>query len=237
MKKFGLVGGIGPASTLDYYKGINEGYQKRTGTDSNPLMVIDSLNMAEAYYLVDNKKWPEFTALFVNSLKILSAAGAEFAAMAANTAHIVFDEIAAASRIPLISIVYETCKAAQNAGCKKVIVFGTAFTMSSGLYDKAFEKYGIQAFVPTLEDQKAIHNIIFPNLQAGIVLPEEKKIMLDIARKMIAETGADALILGCTELPFIIKEEDLDILLLDTTQIHIDAILDVILTEKEGKNN
>lgn len=229
MKKLGIVGGIGPSSTLDYYKGINDGFKARTNGTGNPPMIIDSLDLDVAYELVDQKRWKEFTDLFVNSLQILVGGGAEFGILAANTAHIVFDDIQNRISIPLLSIVYETCKKAKEANCRKVIVFGTGFTMKSGLYTEAFKKYNIEAFVPTEEEQQAIHGIIFPNLQNGIVLPEEKEIILRIANRMLAETHADALILGCTELPFIIKEGDLDTLLLDTTKIHIEAILDYLL--------
>jgi aspartate racemase len=230
LKKVGLVGGIGPGSTLDYYKGINNGYQARTGSGDNPPMIIDSLNLAEMYAYASNKQWPEFTHRLVESIKNLAAGGAEVAAMAANTAHIVFDEVRRQSPLPLISIVDETCKIAQAQKCKRVVVFGTAFTMSSGLYTDAFAKYDIAAFIPTTEEQKVIHGIIFPHLQEGIVLEEEKRLMLQIAGRIIAEKNADALILGCTELPLIIKEQDLDVLVLDTTQIHIDAIVDCLLT-------
>lgn len=229
MKKVGLVGGIGPASTLDYYKGIIDGYRVRTTDNSYPHMVIDSLNLTEMYDLASIKQWDVFICRLVESIKNLAASGADFAAMAANTAHIVFDEVNSMSPLPLISIVDETCKYAQSKNCKSVVVFGTSFTMSSGLYSNAFGKYGIDAFVPTENEQNAIHNIIFPNLQEGIVLPEDKKTIMEIANRMISNKNADALILGCTELPLIIKENDLDVLLLDTTQIHIDAILNYML--------
>lgn len=229
MKKLGLVGGIGPESTLDYYKGIIAGFRARTGGTGYPLMVIDSLDLDVMYNLADKKDWGPFTDRLVASVHTLAAAGAEFAAMAANTAHIVFHRVQERSPLPLISIVEETCKFAKAKGCKKVIVFGTGFTMSSGMYTEAFARHGIKAFVPTPDEQRTIHGVIFPNLQEGIVLPEEKRLVLGIANRMIAETGADALVLGCTELPLIIKQEDLDVLVLDTTQIHIDAIVDYIL--------
>jgi aspartate racemase len=225
MKKLGLVGGIGPESTLDYYKGIIAGYRARTGGVGYPHIIIDSLNLDEMYALADKKQWDVFTERLLTSVKTLAAGGAEFAAMAANTAHIVFDEVQRLSPLPLLSIVEETCKFAQSKGCKRVVVFGTVFTMSSGMYTGAFAKYGIDAFVPTEEEQKAIHGVIFPNLQEGIVLAEEKRMVLGIANSMISQKKADALILGCTELPLIIKQGDLDVLVLDTTQIHIDAIV------------
>ena len=229
MKKLGLVGGIGPESTVDYYKGIIEGYREKTGIDHYPLMVIDSLDLAEMYAYASNKEWEPFTERLVESIKTLAAGGAEFAAMAANTAHIVFDAVETQSPLPLVSIVDETCKVARSRGCHSVVVFGTAFTMSSGLYTRALEKHGIEAFVPTEEEQKAIHNIIFPNLQAGIILKEEKEKILEIANRNLAVQKADALVLGCTELPLIVKADDLDTLILDTTRIHIEAILNYML--------
>ena len=156
-------------------------------------------------------------------------AGAEVAAISANTAHIVFDEVLAQSPIPIIGLIDETCKQAQKQGCKKVIVFGTGFTMSSGMYEKKCAQYDIEAIVPNEDDQETIHNIIFPNLVAGIVLENDKEIILNIANKMLAEYNADALILGCTELPLVIQTGDLNTVLLDTTKIHIDAILKYIL--------
>lgn len=229
MKKVGLVGGIGPESTLEYYKGIIDGYRAKTGTDSYPLVIVDSLDLSVMYDLASKKLWPEFTKRLADSVANLAAGGAEFAAMAANTAHIVFDEVQRLSPLPLLSIVEETCRYARDKDCRKAVIFGTAFTMSSGLYTRAFAKYGIEAFVPEPEEQKAIHDIIFPNLQAGIVLPEEKKKILGIAERMISVKKADALILGCTELPLILRQDDIETLVLDTTKIHIDAIVDAIL--------
>lgn len=233
MKKLGLVGGVGPASTVEYYKGINEGYQKRLARPSksgeNPPMVIDSLNLATAYDLVEKQDWKNFTGLFVNSIRRLHDAGAEFAAISANTAHIVFDEIQAQAPIPVIGIVDEACKYAQKKGCKRVIVFGTGFTMGSGMYEAKCAQYDIVAVVPDEAERQAIHNIIFPNLEAGIVLERDKAVMLEIADRMLEEHQADALVLGCTELPLIIKEGDLNTMLLDTTNIHIEAILEHLM--------
>lgn len=231
MKKIGLVGGIGPASTLDYYKGIIEHYRARTNAQSYPHIVIDSLDLTEMYNLVASKQYVPFTDKLVSSIHNLALGGAEFAAMAANTAHIVYNEVKARSPLPLISIVEETCQAAKANKCKSVIVLGTAFTMSSGLFTEAFEKYGITAHVPSNEEQNAIHNIIFPNLQESIVLPEEKETMLRISRRLVHAHNADAVILGCTELPLIIKEGELDALLIDTTQVHISAIVDYMLQD------
>jgi aspartate racemase len=230
MKKFGLVGGVGYMSTLDYYKAINEGYKKRINSQSKsgefPNMVIESLNLAVAYELVEKKDWAGFADLFITAIKTLKTAGVDFAAIAANTAHIVFDKIQEQSSIPIIGIVDATCKRAKEKNFKKLIVFGTIFTMNSGMYGKKCAQYGIEAIVPNETEQKIIQSIIFPNLEAGIVLENEKDTLLKIAKRMLSEYKADALVLGCTELPLAIKKDDLDIELLDTGIIHVDAILD-----------
>jgi len=236
MNKFGLVGGVGYLATLEYYKSINEGFKKRIAnapqSGCNPPMVIESLNIADAYKLVEQKNWTEFTMLFVSAVQVLYGAGAKFAAIAANTAHIVFDEIQAASPIPLIGIVDEAYKQAKAQGIKKMVVFGTDFTMSSGMYETKAKQYDIEAIVPNESDRQTIHNIIFPNLESGIVLEHEKATLLSIAKNLLEEHKADALVLGCTELPFAIKDGDLETVLLDTGAIHVDAILDGIFSSE-----
>lgn len=229
MKKVGIVGGIGPASTLDYYKYIIEGYRAITKNNEYPKIIIDSINMTEMMGYLSENRWDELVSLLVCSIKSLASAGANFVAIASNTPHIVFDEVKKQSAIPLISIVDETCKYALNNGCKKVVVLGTSFTMSSGLYTNAFGKYDIEAFVPDIIDQNAIHSIIFPSLEEGIVLPNEKSKMLDIAKKLIRTHNADALVLGCTELPLMIQQNDIETMTLNTTQIHIKSIIKRLL--------
>ena len=228
MKKTGIIGGIGPTSTLDYYSGIINGYRSKTGDDNYPEIIINSVNMTGMLSYVQNKDWDALGAMLINAITDLANAGAEFAVIASNTPHIVFDRVQKQSSLPLISIVDETCKYAQSKGCKKVVVIGTRFTMNSGLYSNAFEKYNIVAIVPSEDEQTTIHNIIFPKLEDGIVAPEDKQKMLEIVNALIAEHHADALVLGCTELPLMIKDGDIDTLILNTTQIHIDSIVNFI---------
>lgn len=228
MKKAGIVGGLGPASTLDYYSGIIDGFRKRTGHENYPEIIINSINMTEMLTYVADKDWDKLVRLMLGAVTSLADAGAEFAAIASNTPHIVFDRLENSSPLPLISIVDETCGYARSKNCKKAVVFGTWFTMSSGLYSEALGKYGIEAVLPTEQDQMAIHNIIFPKLEDGIVVPGDKQKMLGIANRLIGEHSADALILGCTELPLMVKEQDLNILVLNTTQIHIESIVNSI---------
>ena len=229
MKKVGIIGGIGPASTLDYYSGIISKYRAKTNDDNYPGIVIDSINMTEMLSYVSDKDWDSVVNMLLNAIKNLANAGADFAVIASNTPHIVFDAVKEKSALPLISIVEETCKYAQAKDCKKVVVIGTYFTMSSGFYSKAFARYGITAVAPTEMQQQAIHNLFFPNLENGIVVLEDKQKMIRMISELITEHRADAIVLGCTELPLMIKDGDVDTLILDTTQIHITSIVDFIL--------
>jgi aspartate racemase len=228
VKKVGIIGGIGPASTLDYYSGIIEGFRSRKGGDDYPEIVINSVNMNEMLHYLQTGDLNSLINMLVDAVNDLANAGAEFAAIASNTPHIVFNEVQERSGIKLISIVDETCKRALEVRCKKAVIIGTRFTMSSDLYSKALVEYGITAVVPTEEEQETIHGIIFPNLENGIVVPEEKQKMLSIANRLLAEHKADALILACTELPLMIAEGDLNTRILNTTQIHIRSIIDSI---------
>jgi len=228
MKKVGIIGGIGPVSTLDYYSGIISGVRAKTDCDDYPEIVIDSVNMTEMVSYVSNKNWDALVNMLLKSITHLANAGADFAAIASNTPHIVFDKVQKESVLPLISIVDATCAYVQRKGCKRVVVIGTRFTMSSGLYTDAFKKYDITAIVPSDNEQTVIHGIIFPKLEDGIVVPEDKKKMLRIARDLLSKHNADGLVLGCTELPLMIKDDDLDTQIFNTTQIHVDAIVNCV---------
>ena len=230
MKKVGIIGGIGPASTLDYYSGIINGFRERTDDDNYPEIVINSVNMTEMLSYVSDNDWDSLVDMLLTAIKNLSSAGAEFAAIASNTPHIVFDRVQKKSVLPLISIIDETCAHVHRKGCKKVAVIGTLFTMSSGLYTEAFRKYNITAIVPSEDEQRTIHGIIFPKLEDGIVVPEDKKKMLSIASSLLANNNADGLVLGCTELPLMIKDDDLETVIFNTTQIHIESIVNSIQT-------
>ena len=162
----------------------------------------------------------------LKSLADLKAAGAEIAAITANTEHIVWDKIKDFFEIPVVSIVEATAAEILRKGYKRVLILGTIFTMKSGLYEKPLIERGITPIVPTNEDKEKIASLFFPNLENGIVIAEDKSKMLEIVGKIARENSADAVLLGCTELPLMIKDGDIDVPLLNTTQIHINAIFD-----------
>ena len=229
MKKAGIIGGIGPASTLDYYSGIVNGVRERSNSEDYPHLVIDSVNMTEMIGYITENEWDKLIGLLVSSIDNLADAGADFAAIASNTPHIVFDAVRERSRLPLISIVEATCCYAEQIGCRRAAVLGTLFTMQSGLYTRALEKYGIEAFVPDDRMQHEIYGLFFPNLENGIVVAEDRVKLIEISQGFVASSGADALVLGCTELPLAIKPGDIDTVILDTVQIHVEAIVRQIL--------
>ena len=228
MKKVGIIGGIGPASTLDYYSGVIDGYRAKVHDGSYPEIIIDSVNMTEMLSYVEREDWNALTEMLIGAIHHLKAAGAQLVAVASNTPHIVFDRIEKQSPLPLISIVDETIACAQANGVKKAVVIGTRFTMRSGLYANAFSKLSIATVTPSEDEQEEIHGIIFPRLEDGIVDLNDKSRLLLLVNRLISEHNADALVLGCTELPLMIKGNDIDTLILNTTKIHIDAIVNAV---------
>lgn len=226
MKKIGLVGGIGPASTVDYYLGLIERCRAEFGENVYPEIVIESVSLTAATDFFAQNNFDGNAKLMLKSLADLKAADAEIAAITANTEHIIWDKIKDFFEIPVVSIVEATAAEILRKGYKRVLILGTIFTMKSGLYEKPLAERGITPIVPTDEDKEKIANLFYPNLENGIVVPEDKVKMLEIAGKYVREKGADAVLLGCTELPLMIKDGDLDVPLLNTTQIHINAIFD-----------
>ena len=226
MKKIGLVGGIGPASTVDYYLGLIERCRAEFGENVYPEIVIDSVSLTTATDFFAQNNFDGNAQLMLKSLADLRAAGAEIAAITANTEHIIWDKIKDFFEIPVVSIVEATAAEILRKGYKRVLILGTIFTMKSGLYEKPLAERGITPIVPTDEDKEIIAGLFFPNLENGIVVPEDKVKMLEIVGRYVREKDADAVLLGCTELPLMIKDGDLDVPLLNTTQIHINAIFD-----------
>ena len=222
----GIVGGIGPESTADYYKSIINGYRALSQDGSYPRIIINSIDMSEMLALIDRKDYSGVTDLLLRSVTSLKNAGANVAAIASNTPHVVFDKVKVLSPIPLISIVEASCRYATSLGLKKALLIGTRFTMQHNFYQTAFIQKGISVIVPSAENQEIIHNIIFPELEEGIVIPEKKAEMMDICNDIIVQESCDGIILGCTELPLMLHEDYFSIAVLNTAQIHVQAIVE-----------
>ena len=222
MKTLGIVGGIGPESTIEYYRSVIAAYRQQRPDGSYPSIVINSIDVTKMLGLIGTNQISEVTEYLVDAVRKLAKAGADFGLLAANTPHIVFDEIQRSSPIPLISIVEAACDTAQTLGLKKVGIFGTRFTMQKEFYPDVFSKAGIALVAPELDDQTYIHDKYMNELLNGIILSETRDRLLMIVDRMIDRQGIDGLLLGGTELPLILKAERHNgIPFLDTTRIHV----------------
>ncbi len=222
MKTLGIVGGIGPESTIEYYRSIIAEHVAHYHDGSYPPVLINSINLKKLLDLVEAREHTRVTEFLVAELLKLASAGADLALVAANTPHIVFDELRDKCPIPLVSIVEATCEAARTLGLKRVGLFGTTFTMQGGFYQSVFSKQGVALIVPEQEEQAYIHDKYLNDLVKGIILPETRAGLLAIVDRMIKDDAMDGLILGGTELPLILKDTTYrGIPFLDTTKIHV----------------
>lgn len=227
MKKIGIVGGMAPESTAEYYRIIAELCRQRGMGYQYPVIIIYSLNFQEFFSMVESGNRPAVVDLLCSALDSLYSAGADFALMASNTPHMFFDEVAARSPVPLISIVEETGRVAKRLGFARVGLFGTKFTMQADFYSNTLSaKYGVSVVVPPEKEQDYIHHKIMTELINDRVIDKTRQELSGIAGALADKEGIEALILGCTELPLILSEESVGIPTLDTTRIHAEAALD-----------
>jgi len=230
MKTVGIVGGIAPESTIQYYRLIVAGYREHNPDGNYPSILINSINMKQMLDLIAAKRLPETIQYLKGEIDKLARADADFGVLASNTPHLVFDDLEAASPIPLISIVRATCQRADGLGLKRVGLFGTRFTMQGGFYDREFEKRGMFVVLPADDDQAYIHEKYMAELVNGTILGETKAGLLRIVNRLKREQKIQGLVLGGTELPLILKNgDDPEIPFLDTTSIHVRSIIEQLL--------
>ena len=231
MKTLGIVGGLGPESTLDYYQRIIALYRERQPDGSYPQFIIISVDLKKGLDFMDANNLTGMADYLLEGIGKLGRAGADFGLIAANTPHIVFDDVAPKSPIPLISIVEATCAAAKAQKLKRLALFGTRYTMEATFYPKVFSREGIELFVPDLQDQDYIHDKYLSELVPGKFWPETRAGLLAIVDRMKAESDVDGVILAGTELPLILHGETHNgIPLLDTTKIHVEAAVAEMLS-------
>jgi aspartate racemase len=230
MKTLGMIGGVGPESTLDYYKNVIAIYRERQPDGSYPQFVINSINLQKGIDFLEGNNLAGMTDFLLDEIEKLPPAGAEFGIIAANTPHIVFDEVAARSPIPFISIVEATCAHAKSRGFKRLALFGTRYTMRADFYQKVFAREGIELVVPELKDQDYIHEKYFAELVPGIFLPETRENLLAIVDRMKTKSAIEGVTLAGTELALILRGESHNgVALLDTGKIHCHAAVNEML--------
>jgi aspartate racemase len=230
MKIMGVIGGVGPESTVDYYKAIIARFRERLPDVGYPPVIINSVDLERLRAWMEAGQYPPVVKYLVQEISRLDAAGADFGLLSANSPHIVFDEIRELSPIPLISIVEATRNAAQQSGLTRLALIGTRFTMQGGFYTKTFAQSGMALVVPSAEEQNFIHQKYFDELVQGKFLPETRQQLCEIVQNMKSRDGIDGVILGGTELPLILTGDNVDgIPILDTTRIHVDAAVEYML--------
>jgi len=231
MKTLGIIAGLGPESTIDYYERIIALYRERTRDGSYPRFIIISVDLKKGLNFMEAGDLACMADYLLDGIDKLVRAGADFGLISANTPHIVFDDVASKSPIPLISIVEATCAAAKTRKLQRLALFGTRYTMQGKFYVNLFSREGIELLVPEPHDQDYIHEKYMNELVPGKFLPETRAGLLAIVDRMKAKSDIDGVILAGTELPLILRDaEHNGIPFLNTTKIHVEAAVAEMLS-------
>lgn len=231
MKTLGIIGGVGPESTIDYYRSIIALYRERKGDGSYPEFLIDSIDLKKELDQVVRNDLDGLTQYLLAEISKMARAGTDFAIIASNTPHIVFDELQKQSPIPLISIVEATCEAVRAMNLTRVGLFGTRFTMQGKFYPEVFARHGIAIVPPEPADQEYVHSKYMGELVNGVFLPETRTGLLAVVDRLKEKTNIQGVILGGTELPLLLRDETHNgIPLFNTTKIHVAAAVDKMLS-------
>ena len=227
MKKLGLVGGISWVSTIDYYRLINEEINKRLGGLNYAECIIYSLNFGD----IQAVTWDHSFDLLLKACQSLKNSGAGAIVLCANTAHLEAERLKASIELPIIHIVEATAAVIRNKGIKKIGLLGTKFTMEKDLYTTRLRKNNIECIVPEQQEVRDfIQYTLKEELGKGIIKAETKEKYIDFMKRLI-ERGAEGIILGCTEIPMMISQEDVSFPVFDTTKIHAAAAVEFALSK------
>ena len=229
MKTLGLIGGTGPESTVEYYRLLTAQYREKAD-GALPHLIINSVNLKQLMDWMAVDELGKVTDYLVNAFAQLQRAGADFGALTANTAHIVFDEIKERTSLPLISIVEAARERVESLGFKTVGLFGTRYTMQASFFPSVFSRTDVKLVMPNAQEQEFIHDKYINELLKDLFLPETRSALLAIANEMKVRHGIEGLILGGTELPLLLRDEEHNgIRMLDTTRIHVDRLIKEML--------
>ena len=232
MKTIGLLGGMSWESSIEYYRIINETVRARLGGLHSAKSIMYSVDFAEIERLQDQGRWNEATALMIDGAERLERGGADFLLICTNTMHKMADAVEAQIQIPLLHIADATAEALKARDLKQIGLLGTKFTMEQDFYKgRLTEKYGLKVLIPNQEGREMIHRVIYDELCMGVVSSSSREAFAKVINQF-AETGAEGVILGCTEIGLLIGEEDSPVPLFDTTTIHAVAAVEYALSER-----
>ena len=232
MKTVGLLGGMSWESTLNYYKLINEGVKRELGGLNSAKLCLYSVNFSEIEQMQHQGRWDETAKILSEAAIAVEKGGADFLLICTNTMHKVATAIEAQLSIPLLHIADATAEKLLAANIKKVGLLGTTFTMEQDFYKgRLTDKFGIEVVVPEPDDRKIVHDIIYQELCKGKIKPESRSLYLTIIDKLKKDAGAEAVILGCTEIAMLVQQPHTDIQLFDTTAIHAERAVSMALLD------
>ena len=231
MRLIGLIGGMSWESSAEYYRILNQGVRDRLGPTASARCLLWSFNFAEIEALQHKGDWETLTTRIVDAARRLEAAGADVLLICTNTMHRMADSIQAAVGVPLLHIADPTAERIKAAGLRKVGLLGTAFTMEHDFYKgRLSEKHGLTVIVPEKQDRSVVHRIIYEELVAGKVTPESRDAYRGVIARLVAN-GAEAVILGCTEIMLLVRPEDSAVPIFDTTALHAEAAVKIALAD------
>jgi len=223
-KRIGILGGLTAESTVLYYQHIFKTYEEQHGDLGYPEMIIYDVSFQRFADWMSVEDWNSIEEALLDGLERLDAAGADFAVIATNTMHILYDKLEERSPIPLISIVDATAEAVKEEGLTVVGLLGTRFTMEKPFYVDGLKRHGIEALVPDEDEREYINRVVFQELARGLLLQESREKFLEIIDGLMGR-GAQGIVLGCTEIPLLIRPEHTDVKLFDTATIHAEKAL------------
>jgi len=231
LRTIGLIGGMSWESSAAYYRLLNEGVRDRLGPTASARCLLWSFNFAEIEALQHRGDWDALALRMVDAVRNLEGAGADVLVMCTNTMHRLAPDIEAAVRIPLLHIADPTAERIKAAGIARVALLGTAFTMEQDFYKgRLAERHGLSVIVPEAEDRAVVHRIIYEELVAGQINPASREAFRAIIARLV-DCGAEAVILGCTEIMLLVTQEDSPVPVFDTTALHAAAAVDAALAD------
>ena len=236
MKTIGMIGGMSWESSIEYYRIINETVRAELGGLHSAKSIMVSVEFAEIETLQHQDRWDEAAEILTDAARSLESGGADFAIICTNTMHKLYDIIQQNIRIPLLHIADPTAESIKFEGIKKIALLGTRFTMEENFYKgRLIDNHGLDVIIPDPEDMEIVHRIIYDELCAGIIQSESKQKYADIIRRLVKE-GAEGIILGCTEIGLLVKQEDSPVPLFDTTEIHARAAVKHALADETSSS-
>ncbi len=231
MKKIGLIGGMSWESSLIYYKIINEKVNEILGGFHSCSCIMESVDFAEIEKLQHAGDWDSLNMLMVKAAKNLERASADFIVLCTNTMHLCSDKIIKNVNIPFLHIASATGKMIKEDNVDKVLLLGTKFTMESDFFKNILtNEFGIDIIIPNEKDRMTVHRVIYEELVHGIIHIESQKMYQNIINKSI-QNGAKGVVLGCTEIPLLIKEKDVIMPIYDTTRIHAESAVEIAISK------